>query len=189
MIGSANQANINAEKIGDFLVPILPSDEQSEVVNRIEECLKLAKETEINYNTSIKDLNNLENAILNEAFEGKPLEVHSVIMPKEKILQELADEKSKLSSLLKLERSNALTNRKAMALRASNRESIIEILEDAGGNSLTVEEVWRRSKHYKLWESDGYERFFKELESSKSKVRESRSSDGLVVTLSLETTE
>ena len=70
IIGSANQANISATRLGTFLIPLPTLEEQKQIVKKVLELTEIATEVQDNYEKALLYFANLEKSILQETFKG-----------------------------------------------------------------------------------------------------------------------
>ncbi|WDE02026.1 restriction endonuclease subunit S [Thalassomonas actiniarum] len=66
-----SQSNINAQKLGAFVLPLPSVEEQSEIVHRVEELFTFANKVEAQINAAQTRVNNLTQSILTKAFSGE----------------------------------------------------------------------------------------------------------------------
>ena len=66
-----SQSNINAQKLGEFVVPLTSLDEQTEIVRRVEELFLFADQIEQRVKEAQTRVNNLTQSILAKAFRGE----------------------------------------------------------------------------------------------------------------------
>jgi type I restriction enzyme S subunit len=66
-----SQSNINAQKLGDFNIPLPPLKEQQEIVKRVEELFSIADIIETQYQILKVKIDSLPQAILKKAFKGE----------------------------------------------------------------------------------------------------------------------
>ena len=66
-----SQSNINAKKLGKFEVPFCSSEEQKEIVRRVEALFKIADQIEERYQKARSYVDKLTQSILAKAFRGE----------------------------------------------------------------------------------------------------------------------
>ncbi|WP_439437387.1 restriction endonuclease subunit S [Salinivibrio costicola] len=66
-----SQSNINAQKLGAFVIPLPSTLEQQEIVNRVEKLFAGADATELQVNQALERVNHLTQSILAKAFRGE----------------------------------------------------------------------------------------------------------------------
>ncbi|TYZ07306.1 hypothetical protein FY528_15945 [Hymenobacter lutimineralis] len=187
MVGSASQANINAEKLGDFLVPVPSMEEQVAIIRLIEGIITLADNTALSHSAAIHDVEQLNRSLLNQAFDfsNKKTEFDNGGEGFNKVLESLAEDKIGLEATAKKNNIKIRARNKSFKLIMKDKRSIIDLLRESPDGALTVEEAWQQSEYYEHWETDGYENFFREIEGKKTEIKISRSDDESVITLKL----
>ncbi|MDV3002826.1 MAG: hypothetical protein N5P05_004481 (plasmid) [Chroococcopsis gigantea SAG 12.99] len=90
-----NQSNINAQKLSKFEIPFCSSEEQQEVVRRINNLFKLADSIEQHYQQASDQLENLNQSILAKAFRGELVPQDPNDEPASVLLERIKAEKAK----------------------------------------------------------------------------------------------
>jgi type I restriction enzyme S subunit len=187
MVGSASQANINSEKLGDFLVPVPPLEEQAVIVKLVESILAVADDTAASHETAIHDVEQLEKSVLTQAFVLPEEESATHLDAFSRVTRSLAKERADVEMRIKSFNDKIRSNNKSLTLKMKGKQSILDLLRDSPDGSISVDDAWLKSEYYKLWEADGYDRFFKEIEHNlKNNIIEViRSKENTTVTLVL----
>jgi len=180
---SGGQHNLKLEYINTYPVPIPPLEEQIEIVSKVKKLLDISHELENKYTLSVMYSEQLERSVLQEAFEVE-LEDYD-IDSLETFLSQTRITKRKTEEERANQKRKKAKEKRNMTQKILAKKPIINILKDSPNNKLTVEEVWQQSEHYELWEKDGYERFYKELESNRDKILVERSDNDMTITLTL----
>lgn len=146
MVGSANQANISAAKLEEFLIPLPSIDEQNEIVKRIDELLLISNAVETSYTSLLEDYINLEESILQSVFELD--EVFSPENPRDEVLGRIRTEKSKIENQKKSQNKDQSNFRNAMKKKIKTNPSIDieEVLTLSDSANMSAKEVWKKSK-------------------------------------------
>lgn len=176
------------EKLKEYEILLPPLHEQEEILRKVNILFAIADRVQLQYELATNDLIKLEKAILYQAYNKEIFTNDLQELSLDDLLSQLEKDRTTIEKALKNAKKLQF-KKKAMTKKARENNPILTILENAPGNTLTIEEIWQQSMHYEFWESDGYERFYKEIEANKSKLIESRSSDGLIITLILKTNE
>ena len=185
IIGSANQANINAEKLGDFLVPVPPLEEQAAIVTIVDGIIAVANNTASSHSAAVYDVEQLNRSLLNQAFNVSTKKDRFGDELFTKVLESLARDKSVLERDVKKNGIKIRSRNKSLNLIMKDKRSVIDLLRDAPDGVMTVEEAWQQSEYYEHWETDGYENFFREIENKKDEIAVIRSDSDSLITLKL----
>ncbi|MBW2741745.1 MAG: restriction endonuclease subunit S, partial [Deltaproteobacteria bacterium] len=90
-----SQSNINAKKLGKFEVPFCSSEEQQEIVRRVEALFKIADQIEERYQKARSYVDKLTQSILAKAFRGELVPQNLNDEPASKLLKRIQEEKDK----------------------------------------------------------------------------------------------
>jgi len=90
-----SQSNINAKKLGKFEVPFCLSEEQQEIVHRVEAFFKIADQVEGRYKKARTDVDKLTQSILAKAFRGELVLQDFNDKPASELLKRIQEEKDK----------------------------------------------------------------------------------------------
>ncbi len=92
-----SQSNINAQKLGEFILPHPSINEQTEIVQRVEQLFALADKIEARYAKAKAMLDKLSQSILAKAFRGELVPQNPGDEPASVLLERIRIEKEKLN--------------------------------------------------------------------------------------------
>ena len=100
-----NQSNINAQKLGNFEIPLPPLEEQEEIVRQVDKLFALADKLESHYQKAKARVDKLSQSVLAKAFRGELVITEAELAEKEgrdfesaeKLLERILEEKAKLT--------------------------------------------------------------------------------------------
>ncbi len=101
---------LSVKKLGEFIIPFPPANEQKRIVDKIESLLPLIAKYEKSY-IKIETLNNsykgeLKKAILQYAIQGKLVKQNSNDEPADRLIERILDEKRQLMKDKKIKKEN-----------------------------------------------------------------------------------
>ena len=105
LIGGSASPHINVGDIKRFPVPLPPLEEQREIVRQIGQLFALADELEAHYMKAKERINRLPQSVLAKAFRGELVPQDPDDEPAEKLLERIKEEKMRLETELKKNRS------------------------------------------------------------------------------------
>jgi len=96
-----SQSNINAKKLGKFEVPFCSSEEQQEIVRRVEALFKVADQIEERYKKARTYVDKLTQSILAKAFRGELVPQDPNDEPASELVKRIKEEKAKTETKAK----------------------------------------------------------------------------------------
>lgn len=96
------QANVNGTKFAMMRIPLIPMDEQVELIGKIDTGLSLIQNIVKEVEIRLQNLSSLKMSILKNAFEGKLVPQDPNDEPAEILLQKIKQEKDKLQEIQKV---------------------------------------------------------------------------------------
>ena len=114
-----NQSNINAQKLGNFEIPLPPLEEQEEIVRQVDKLFALADKLESHYQKAKARVDKLSQSVLAKAFRGELVITEAELAEKEgrdfenaeKLLERILQEKAKLAGSKKSSRARKKLNK------------------------------------------------------------------------------
>ena len=94
-----SQSNINAKKLGAFLIPHPSTEEQFKIVTKVKELFQVADRIESQYQSLKAKIDNLPRAILNKAFKGELVPQDPNDEPASVLLERIRKEKQGKSEI------------------------------------------------------------------------------------------
>lgn len=130
----------------ELQIPNIP--EQTEIVNRVEKLLKKAEEAEAKYQAAMKMIDKLQASVLAMAFRGELSENQPNDEPVSELLEKIKTEKARLEQERKELQKSQTQIKRTMGKTISKKLDIYDILVQNPEKQMTVEEVFKASKHY-----------------------------------------
>lgn len=169
-VSGATKAGLSLSDIESLKLPKPTLLEQKHIVQTIDKLLLDAEMIEKKSQESLKNIEKLQKSVLQFAFAG------GLSTPKQSntnwwknFLSSIELQKSEFYLEVSKTRKKKSTNLVKLKKQMSTSKTILQILEDAPGQKMMVEDLWQQSSFYK----NGYiEAFYEELEiliKSKSK--------------------
>ncbi|TXI41039.1 MAG: type I restriction endonuclease subunit S [Nitrosomonas sp.] len=110
--GSAGQTNISLSQCRDFIFPIPPIEEQTEIVRRVEELFAYADRIEARYQAARAQVDKLTPAILAKAFRGELVPQDPNDEPASVLLERIRSSRAEHAVTPKSKHSRTITSRK-----------------------------------------------------------------------------
>jgi type I restriction enzyme, S subunit len=148
MVGTANQANISAGRLGEFLVPLPSLKEQNEIVKKVSQLLEIANKVEKMYSESLEYSAKLEQSILQEAFTAEEIVSSQSEHSREYILLQIRRAREAMFALRKQQNKSQVELKRSMKKKATEKPTLDleEALKEFGAPT-SAKEVWKSSKY------------------------------------------
>jgi type I restriction enzyme S subunit len=159
--GSAGQTNISLSQCRNFVFPIPPLEEQSEIVRRVESLFAYAERLEARYRSAAECVEQLTPSLLAKAFGGELVEQNPNDEPASALLDRIRATESNMPKDVKKLRESSPMNKMA-APRKPKRKSIVQTLQEAG-QELSSEQLFVAAGYPSDAESELVEEFFVEV--------------------------
>jgi hypothetical protein len=148
MIGSANQANISATRLGDFLIPLPSLAEQIEIVKKVNLLTAIADNLKEQYDESVHNLFKLEKSIIQNAFNVKGIKIDDNSLERTTVIDLMRSSKKLLEEEKKRVQKSQAQTRNIMKKSASNNSALdVEDVLKAKNVPQPADIVWRASKY------------------------------------------
>lgn len=129
--------------IKQFVLSVPPLEEQEFIVEKIEELFDVVNDLELVYKNSIKQVDRIKKALLNQAFQGELVAQNPNDEPASLLLEKIKVEKARMEEELKVKRKARRVQPKKK--RIMKNLEIIEVLK-INGQPMKAHEVWKESK-------------------------------------------
>lgn len=166
--GSAGQINISLSQCRNFVFPIPPVKEQTEIVQRVEKLFAYAESIETYCTSASEHVERLTPSLLAKAFRGELAEQDPRDEPAEKLLQRIIE----IRKMETERRKNEPQKKKEKKMRTkAQRKSLYETLLETG-RRLTPEDLFTQAG----FDEKSIDEFYEELraEIKKKRVEEIR---------------
>ena len=168
---TTNLASINRRVLGKLPVPILPMEEQAEILRELDHRLTAADKLRVSLEQQLERVRATRQALRDQAFAGALVpqnsddEPASVVLERIRLVREAEGQKPKGRGVSK----------SPSKIKVSRRRDLLAVLEESG-SPMTPEELFRESGH----SQESVDDFFAELRvlmASPAKVAEERKAD------------
>ena len=144
MVGSANQANVNATKLAELIIPLPPIESQKVIVNKVKQLNLHTNNLKHEYERSLELFEKLEDSILQEAFKVNHEELDEEF-DTQNFIAVLEDQKEELVSRKKVYLKTILKARNDMKISLTSVPDL-DIENILVGEAKDAKEVWLASK-------------------------------------------
>lgn len=177
--GVGNQ-DLGLTRMVNIVMPLAPLNEQQRVIEAIDKYISIIGKLENLIEDNMRRAEQMRQAILKQAFEGRLVEQDPNDEPASELLERIQEERQRRA---KEETQKPKQQRKPKVNRQTKKQSLYKTLVDAG-KPLSPETLFQRSGH-DVGSLADVEDFYKELDSEikASRIRQNASADSLDITL------